>query len=274
MRTQPNCKSTGGTAGFTRNELIVVLACVAILIGMLLPAMQTRKRGGNHRIRCVSHLKQIGLAFRIFANDNDDKYPFSVEGLRLYGPDPKAVGLGGNPLIYHNTKTEAWHHLQVLSNELASAKVLICPNDRSRRGREAIDLLQGEDGLTSPKRRNQALSYFVGLNADETMPQMILGGDRNIAGPSPMGPAVDESQPAISGGVYQFGPNNSVGSRRRWSKHKNNQLHDISGNIVLADGSVQQVSGQKLEDQLELSRASYGTNAWLFSFPNDRAGGR
>ncbi len=273
MKMQPNYKRAGRLAGFTRNELIVVLACVAVIVGLLVPAMSKPKRG-RAWLRCMRNRKQIGLAFRIFANDNDDKYPFSVEGLRLYDQDPKVRWKGGNPLVYNNMETETWHHIQVLSNELASAKVLICPEDRSRRDNEAIDFLQNEDSFAAVGRRNKALSYFVGLNANETRPNEILGGDRNIAGPSSMGPALDESKPAIPGGVHQFGPNNSAGARRRWSSHKNNRLHEQGGYIFLADGSVQRVSGEKLEDQLELSRASYGTNAWLFSFPNDPAGAR
>ena len=56
---------------FTLIELLVV---IAILAGLLLPALAKAKSGAQ-RIKCVSNLKQTGLALRIWANDNDGKFP-------------------------------------------------------------------------------------------------------------------------------------------------------------------------------------------------------
>ncbi len=107
-------------------------------------------------VDCENILKQVGLAFRLCALDNYDKYPMQVSVRNGGVTEPVA---DGNPFPV----------FQIMSNELNTPKILKCPAD-TRRDQAA--------SFANFSRSN--ISYFVNTDATADMPRAFLCGDRNI----------------------------------------------------------------------------------------------
>lgn len=103
VASPPGFRREGGRA-FTLIELLVVLAIIGLLASLLLPAL-ARAREASLRVKCANHLKQLGYAIRMYADDSNGRYPMRA----LAGYWPAAL------LEYYQ-----------------STNILLCPSDRRR----------------------------------------------------------------------------------------------------------------------------------------------
>jgi len=202
-RVMKATRSSGRIRAFTLLELLFVVAIIAILVALLLPALTKAQQQGR-RAQCVSQLRQMGIAFQNFAHDHNSQFPMAVPA-NAGGTLETAM----NALRLDGQFYFSFRHLQALSNELVTPRILICPADTR------------SPGLSFSVLTNENVSYFVGINADYSRPNSILAGDRNVT-----------NDWAAAGALARLGGNFSL----RWTA----ELHQFKGNLLFSDGHVEE----------------------------------
>jgi len=143
--------------GLTLIEAVVVIFILAFITLLLVPALLAPRYNCGPKTACANNLKQLGLAYLVWAGDNNDRLPMDVS----------VTNGGARELV---TAGNAVAVFQVMSNELSTPKFLICRSDD-----EHSYTTNFGSGFTAKN-----ISYFVGLDANTNFPQSFLSGDDNF----------------------------------------------------------------------------------------------
>ena len=178
-------EADGGAAAFTLIELLLVVAIIAILAGLLLPALSLAKSKGQ-RTACLSNLRQSALSVQLYHADNDGKlvpnHPLALGTNLCWVP-----GDMRSPLESTNQALIRQGRLFPYANQVGLYR---CPADLSRSSGE-------------PRTRSYAMNSWVGSRYMESLPRangyrtFVRDNELAVAGPATIWVLADEHEVSI-----------------------------------------------------------------------------
>lgn len=195
---------TSARGGFTLIELLVVIAIIAILAGMLLPALAKAKTKAQG-ISCMNNTKQLMLAWRFYADDNQDRIPYA------YAENPNnefydgAWAHGNMDLAAENWNVDLLRAGALWEYTGGSKEIYKCPADKTM-----TKALRGPNaGKAVPRTRSVSMNAWVGGNEGKhtwyggpEWRMYLKTSDMIDPGPSETWVLLDEREDSINDGFF------------------------------------------------------------------------